>query len=279
MPATTSSPWALRRNSPYSTRSPVEGSREKQTPVPERVAEVAEHHLADVDRGAERVGDVARAPVDLRARRVPAAEDRRDREPQLLARVLRERVPRALRVDRLEVADDLGERILVEIDVVPDALDRASRGPGRPRTGATRRPRRRSRTSAAGAGRSRARSAGRRSRARVRRPSRRSARGSGSCPSCPASRRPRPSARTRAAAPAHRPAPSPTRCSNSSSASSISSARPSGQTPFARDAAMHASVVTVKPSVTGMPSESISARPAPLPPSRLRISEDPSENA
>ena len=42
---------------------------------------------------------------------------------------------------------------------------------------------------------------------------------------------------------------------------------------------MQASVVTVKPSVTGMPSESISASPAPFPPSRLRMSEDPSENA
>ena len=75
------------------------------------------------------------------------------------------------------------------------------------------------------------------------------------------------------------PRPRPTRCSNASSASSISSARPSGQTPFAREASMQASVVTVKPSVTGMPSESISARPAPFPPSRLRMSEDPSENA
>ena len=35
MPATTSSPWAFCRNSPYSTCSPVEGSRLKQTPVPE----------------------------------------------------------------------------------------------------------------------------------------------------------------------------------------------------------------------------------------------------
>ena len=42
---------------------------------------------------------------------------------------------------------------------------------------------------------------------------------------------------------------------------------------------MQASVVTVNPSVTGMPSESISASPAPLPPSRLRMSEEPSENA
>ena len=35
MPATTSSPWALTRNSPKKRRSPLEGSREKHTPVPE----------------------------------------------------------------------------------------------------------------------------------------------------------------------------------------------------------------------------------------------------
>ena len=33
MPATTSSPWALTRNSPYSSLAPVEGLRVKQTPV------------------------------------------------------------------------------------------------------------------------------------------------------------------------------------------------------------------------------------------------------
>ena len=34
-PATTSSPWASRRNSPYRWFSPVDGLREKRTPVPE----------------------------------------------------------------------------------------------------------------------------------------------------------------------------------------------------------------------------------------------------
>ena len=35
MPATTSSPWALSRNSPYSSLTPVDGLRVKQTPVAE----------------------------------------------------------------------------------------------------------------------------------------------------------------------------------------------------------------------------------------------------
>ena len=35
MPATTSSPWAFRRYSPYSSGSPVEGLRVKATPVAE----------------------------------------------------------------------------------------------------------------------------------------------------------------------------------------------------------------------------------------------------
>ena len=54
------------------------------------LAAVAEHHLADVRGRAEVVGDVVRAAVDVRARRAPGAEDGRDREPQLLARILRE---------------------------------------------------------------------------------------------------------------------------------------------------------------------------------------------
>ena len=35
MPATTSSPWALNRKSPYSPGAPVAGSRVNPTPVPE----------------------------------------------------------------------------------------------------------------------------------------------------------------------------------------------------------------------------------------------------
>ena len=36
IPATTSSPWALTRKSPYSPLAPVAGSRVKPTPVPDR---------------------------------------------------------------------------------------------------------------------------------------------------------------------------------------------------------------------------------------------------
>ncbi len=36
MPATTSSPWALTRNSPKNSFAPVAGFRVKPTPVPER---------------------------------------------------------------------------------------------------------------------------------------------------------------------------------------------------------------------------------------------------
>ena len=55
-----------------------------------RVALVAEDHLLDVDRGAPLVGDAVDAPVLLGAVAGPGVEDRADREPQLLLRVLRE---------------------------------------------------------------------------------------------------------------------------------------------------------------------------------------------
>ena len=44
-----------------------------------------------------------RAAVDMRARRSPGAEHGGDREPQLLARVLREVVAAALAVEALEL--------------------------------------------------------------------------------------------------------------------------------------------------------------------------------
>ena len=67
--------------------------------MPELVALVAEDHLDDVDRGADVVRDPVRAPVDLRARRVPRVEDGADGAGQLLARVLREAAPVSLSVD------------------------------------------------------------------------------------------------------------------------------------------------------------------------------------
>ena len=54
------------------------------------VAQVAEHHRADVDRGAQVVRDALAAPVEPRPVGVPGVEDRPDRQVELLARVLRE---------------------------------------------------------------------------------------------------------------------------------------------------------------------------------------------
>ena len=121
MPATTSSPCAFSRNSPKSTRSPVAGSRVKQTPVPERCAAVAEDHLHDVHRRPEIVGDLVRPPVHLGAGRVPRLEDRPVRAAELLAGVLRERAARPLLVDRLERLDELAQVVRGEVDVLRDA--------------------------------------------------------------------------------------------------------------------------------------------------------------
>src|SRR6185436_1108219 len=68
---------------------------------------VSEDHLDDVDRGAEVVRDAARAPVDLRPRRVPRIEDRADRGGELVARVLGEVLSRLLLVHALEGLDEL----------------------------------------------------------------------------------------------------------------------------------------------------------------------------
>ena len=73
------------------------------------VALVAEDHLDDVDRGAEVVRDLVRPPVDLRARRVPGGEHGLDRAPELLARILRERLAEVGLVDALEGVDEPGQ--------------------------------------------------------------------------------------------------------------------------------------------------------------------------
>ena len=85
------------------------------------LAAVPEDHLDDVHRGSEVVGDVVRAAVDLRARRVPGVEDRPVGAAQLLARVLRERLTRSVLVDRLEGLHELTEVVGGEIDVLVDA--------------------------------------------------------------------------------------------------------------------------------------------------------------
>ena len=92
MPATTSSPWALTRKSPYGLFSPVAALRVNPTPVPRVVVPVAEHHRLHVDRGAEVVADPLTDPVGDGPGAVPALEHRLDRAAQLLARLLRERL-------------------------------------------------------------------------------------------------------------------------------------------------------------------------------------------
>ena len=155
MPATTSSPCAFRRNSPYSSCSPVDGLRVKQTPVARVVAHVAEHHLHDVDRRAQVVGDVVLAAVGARARRVPRREHGVDRPRQLLAGILRELLAGLLAVDLA------GTRPPARAGRRPTGRRRrprrgpASSAPARPRTGGRRRPPPRRRTSARTGGRSR----------------------------------------------------------------------------------------------------------------------------
>ena len=92
MPATTSSPWALIRKSPYGLFSPVAALRVKPTPVPRVVVAVAEHHRLHVDGGAEVVADALADAVGDRPGAVPAAEHGLDGAAQLLHRVLRERL-------------------------------------------------------------------------------------------------------------------------------------------------------------------------------------------
>ena len=85
------------------------------------VALVAEHHLHDVDGRTEVVGDLVRAAVDLRARRLPGVEHGSRRALELLARVLRE--PRAdlALVQRLVRLDQLPEVVGGQLDVLSHA--------------------------------------------------------------------------------------------------------------------------------------------------------------
>jgi hypothetical protein len=121
VPETTSSPWASSRKSPLGSGAPVSSSREKATPVAEPGALVAEHHLLDVDRRAPVVGDVVDAAVGDGAVAHPGVEHSADREPQLVLRVLRERLARVRLVQRPEAARHVAQLVHGEIAVVADA--------------------------------------------------------------------------------------------------------------------------------------------------------------
>ena len=117
MPATTSSPWALTRNSPKNSFAPVAGFRVNPTPVPEPIARVAEHHQLHVHGGADVVRDLVDAPVGDGALVVPGAEHGVTGHLQLLHRVLRERLARLLGDELLVARHGLPHAVLAEVGV------------------------------------------------------------------------------------------------------------------------------------------------------------------
>ncbi len=121
MPATTSSPCALSRNSPQKTFSPVAGSRVKPTPVAGGIAHVAEDHGLHVGGGAEVVRDLFHAAVIGGVLAPPGAEHGRDGAGELLARILRKRFS-GLFLDELFVVGDDGFQVVgfevgIELDL------------------------------------------------------------------------------------------------------------------------------------------------------------------
>ena len=72
----------------------------KHTPVPELSPRLPKTICTTFTAVPRSSGDVVRAAVDLRARRVPRVEDGAVRAAQLVARVLRERLAGLLLVDR-----------------------------------------------------------------------------------------------------------------------------------------------------------------------------------
>ena len=83
-------------------------------------AGVAERHRLHVDRRAEVVRDALLPAVEPRAVGVPRREHGHDREVELLVRVLRERLARAVEDDRLVDADEVLQRLHRQFDVGGD---------------------------------------------------------------------------------------------------------------------------------------------------------------
>ena len=110
-PETTSSPCASMRKSPLGSGAPVTSSREKATPEPEVGPLVAVDHLLDVDRRAPFVGDVVDPPVGDGALAHPRIEDRADGLLELLAGIGGEVV------ERLEAPGQLAQGVGVELGV------------------------------------------------------------------------------------------------------------------------------------------------------------------
>ena len=118
MPATTSSPCALIRNSPKNSLRPGGRVAREADAGARTIAGVAEHHHLHVDGGADGIGDVVDAAVFLRARVVPRAEDRVARAAcSCIAGILREVLLGLVVHDLLVARDHLAQRRLVEVGV------------------------------------------------------------------------------------------------------------------------------------------------------------------
>ena len=91
-------------------------------------AEVAEHHLLDVDGRAPVVRDVVDAAVGHRALAQPGVEDGADGEAQLLLRILGERLARVDLVERAEAARDLAHVVHAQLAVLAHAGTLPGRG-------------------------------------------------------------------------------------------------------------------------------------------------------
>ncbi len=86
------------------------------------VAEIAEHHRADVDRGAEVVRDALASPIESRALGVPRVEHGADGPVELVARMLGELLTGVLVDELLERVDQSFEVALLELDIGVHAL-------------------------------------------------------------------------------------------------------------------------------------------------------------
>ena len=108
MPATTSSPCALSRNSPKSSRAPGRGIAREHDAGRASLAHIAEHHGLDGDGGAPIVGNVVKPAIGNGARVLPGPEHGGDRAPELGVDVLREGRAELGFDERLEAGDQLG---------------------------------------------------------------------------------------------------------------------------------------------------------------------------
>ncbi len=88
------------------------------------LAQVAEHHRADVHRGTQVMRDPLSPPVQPRPVGVPGVEDGLDRHIQLLPRVLRELLTGVLPHRVLERGDQRLQIINIEVDVAGHTLSR-----------------------------------------------------------------------------------------------------------------------------------------------------------